>query len=116
MTVILDAAGRYHASFVVDTGDTAPLAPVETEVGIDLGLTSFAVCSNGRVIDNPRYLRKAEARLKRTRRALARKQRGSANRGKARAKVAKAHARVADARKDFLHKLSTDLIRENQAV
>lgn len=116
VTVILDAAGRYFASFVVDTADTAPLPPADSEVGIDLGLTSFAVCSNGRVIDNPRYLRNAEKRLKLAQRALSRKEKGSKNRGKARVKVARAHARVADARKDFLHQLSTTIIRENQAV
>lgn len=116
VTVILDAAGRYHASFVVDIGDPEPLPPVEAEVGIDLGLVSFAVCSNGKVINNPRYLRKAEARLRRAQQSLSRKEKGSANRAKDRVKVARAHARVADARKDFLHKASTELIRENQAV
>lgn len=115
VTVVLDAAGRYHASFVVDV-DTAPLPAVDPEVGIDLGLASFAVTSSGKVIDNPRYLRKAERRLQRAQQDLSRKQKGSANRAKARVKVARAHARVADARKDFLHKLSTQIIRENQAV
>ena len=116
VTVILDAAGRYHASFVVDTGDDVPFPTTESEVGIDLGLASFAVTSAGRVIENPRYLRKAERRLKRAQQSLSRKEKGSRNRAKARVRVAKAHARVADARKDFAHKLSTSLIRENQAV
>jgi putative transposase len=115
VTVILDAAGRYHASFVVDVS-TVPLPDLDAEVGIDLGLASFAVTSGGKVIDNPRYLRNAERRLKRAQQALSRKQKGSNNRAEARVKVAKAHAKVADARKDFLHKLSTQLIRENQAV
>ena len=115
VTVILDAAGRYHASFVVDVG-TAPLPPSDAEVGIDLGLASFAVTSGGRVIDNPRYLRKAERRLKRAQQNLSRKEKGSNNRAEARVKVAEAHARVADARKDFLHKFSTEIVRENQAV
>lgn len=116
VTVILDAAGRYHASFVVDTGDDAPLPPSDAEVGIDLGLTTFAVLSNGRTVKNPRFLRKAERRLKRAQQALARKQRGSKNRAKAVRKVAKLHARVADTRRDWLHKESTRVIRENQAV
>ena len=60
--VVLEAAGRYFASFVVDTADV-PLPPVDAEVGIDLGLMSFEVLSNGRVVDNPRYLRKAERRV-----------------------------------------------------
>ena len=111
----MDAAGRYHASFVVQVDDT-PLQPVETETGIDLGLTHFAVLSNGRKIDNPRYLRNAERRLKRAQRALSRKQKGSTNRDKARVRVARLHARVRDTRRDFHHKLSTTIIRENQAV
>ena len=115
VTVILDAVGRYFASFVVQV-DHAPLPEVGTETGIDLGLTHFAVLSNGRKIDNPRYLRNAERRLKRAQQALSRKQKSSANRAKARVRVARLHARVADARRDFHHKTSTTIIRENQAV
>jgi transposase, IS605 OrfB family, central region len=115
VTVILDAAGRYHASFVVQAEDT-PLPPVETETGIDLGLTHFAVLSDGRKIDNPRYLRNAERRLKRAQRTLARKAKGSSNRAKARVRVARLHAKVRDTRRDFHHKTSTTIIRENQAV
>jgi putative transposase len=116
VTVILDAAGRYHASFVVDTGDDAPLPPSDLEVGIDLGLTTFAVLSNGRTVENPRFLRNAERRLKRAQQAVARKVKGSNNRRKAVRKVAKLHARVADTRRDWLHKESTTIIRETQAV
>ncbi len=116
VTVILDAAGRYHASFVVDTGDGAPLQPSDLEVGIDLGLTKFAVLSNGRTVENPRFLRNAERRLKRAQQALSRKETGSNNRAKARVKVARLHAQVADTRRDWLHKESTRVIRESQAV
>lgn len=115
VTVVKDASGRYFASFVVETTDE-PLPPIESEVGIDLGLTHFAVLSDGRKVDNPRFLRRAERRLKKAQRSLSRKQRGSANRGKARVKVAKAHAKVKDARRDWLHKESTAIIRDNQAV
>ena len=115
VTVILDSAGRYFASFIVQAEDT-PLPPVETETGIDLGLTHFAVLSNGRKIDNPRYLRNAERRLKRAQRALSRKTKGSANRAKAQVRVARLHAKVRDTRRDFHHKTSTTIIRENQAV
>ena len=72
LTVVLDSAGRYHASFVVQVGD-APLPPVDTQVGIDLGLAHFAVLSDGRKITNPRYLRNAERRLRRAQQALSRK-------------------------------------------
>ena len=115
VTVVKDAAGRYFASFVVEAG-TEPLPETAAEAGIDLGLTHFAVLSDGRKIDNPRFLRRAARRLRKAQQALSRKQKGSNNRAKAVARVAKAHARVADARRDFTHKLSTQIIRENQAV
>ena len=115
VTVVKDAAGRYFASFVVEVGDE-PLPETAAEVGIDLGLTHFAVLSDGRKIDNPRFLRRAERRLRKAQKALSRKAKGSNNRKKAVARVARAHARVADARRDFAHKLSTQIIRENQAV
>jgi len=115
VTVIRDAAGRYFASFVVQTTD-APLPEVESQVGIDLGLTHFAVFSDGTKVAAPKFLRRAARKLKRLQQALSRKQKGSANRGKAVVKVARAHARVADTRRDWQHKLSTQIIRENQAV
>ncbi|WP_329252192.1 RNA-guided endonuclease InsQ/TnpB family protein [Actinoallomurus sp. NBC_01490] len=116
VTVIKDGAGRYVASFVIDTGLEEPLPEATPQVGIDLGLGHFAVLSDGRKIGSPRFLRRAEKRLKRAQRELSRKQEGSKNRDKARLKVARVHARVADARREFHHQLSTRLIRENQAV
>ncbi len=115
VTVIMDAAGRYFASFVVDTG-TGPLPEVGAEVGIDLGLTHFAVLSDGRKVANPRFLRRTERKLRKAQKALSRKARGSSNRARARVKVARIHARVADTRRDWLHKESTAIIGETQAV
>jgi IS605 OrfB family transposase len=115
VTVTRDGAGRYHASFVVEVA-AEPLPAIETAVGLDLGLACFAALSTGEQLDNPRWLRTRQARLRRAQRALSRKQNGSANRAKARRKVARLHAQVADARRDFHHQLSTRLIRENQAV
>jgi putative transposase len=115
VTVITDAAGRYFASFVVQV-DAEPLPEVDGEVGIDLGLSTFAVMSNGKTIASPRFLRQAERRLKKTQQALSRKEKGSKNRAKARVRVAKAHARVTDTRRDWAHKHSTAIIRDNQAV
>ncbi|MET7328356.1 transposase [Nonomuraea sp. NPDC005650] len=115
VTVIKDTAGRYFASFVVSM-DEAVLPEADAETGIDLGLGHFAVLSDGRKIDSPKFLRRAEKKLKKLQRALSRKQKGSQNRAKARLRVARQHTKAADARREFHHQLSTTLIRENQAV
>ncbi|WP_319461861.1 transposase [Micromonospora sp. RTP1Z1] len=115
VTIIRGAAGRYFASFVVTTSDE-PLPPVDVDVGIDLGLTHFAVLSNGKKVAAPKFLRRAARKLRRLQQNLSRKQRGSANRTKAVVKVARAHARVADTRRDWQHKLSTRITRDSQAV
>lgn len=115
VTVTMDATGRYHASFVVEVPDQ-PLPFIDREVGIDLGLTTFAAMSDGTKVEAPRIARKAAAKLRRAQKELARRQKGSTNRGKSVRKVARCHARVGDTRRDWLHKLSTTVIRENQAV
>jgi putative transposase len=115
VSLIRDAAGRYFASFVIEV-EPDPLPRTEPVIGIDLGLTHFAVLSDGRKIASPRFLRRAEKKLRRAQRSLSRKQEGSRNQRKARGKVARVHVRVTDARREFHHQLSTALIRENQAV
>jgi putative transposase len=115
VTIIKDSAGRYFASFVVETGP-GTLPGADAVVGIDLGLKHFAVLSDGRKITAPQFLRRAEKLLKRRQRDLSRKAKGSKNGDKVRVKVARAHARVADARRDFHHQLSMALVRDNQAV
>ncbi|MFF4259141.1 RNA-guided endonuclease InsQ/TnpB family protein [Streptomyces sp. NPDC001663] len=117
VTVIKDVAGRYFASFVIDTdpaADAARMPDTESTVGVDLGLSHFAVLSTGEKIDSPRFLRRAEKKVKKAQKELSRKQKGSKNRDKARLKVA--HAQVADARREFHHQLSTKLISENQGI
>jgi len=119
VTVVKDAAGRYFASFVIDTdpaADATRMRETDQTVGIDLGLTHFVVLSIGEKIDSPRFLRRAEKQLKKAQRELSRKQKGSKNREKARLKVARAHAKVTDARREFHHQLSTKLISENQGI
>src|SRR5215218_315203 len=115
VTVTLDGSSRYHASFVVEVAET-PLPPVDTAVGVDLGLTTFAALSTGEKVDNLRWLRQREKALRRSQRNMGRKRKGSRNREKARRKVARLHLKVADARRDLNHQLSTRLIRENQTV
>ncbi|MEU0846348.1 transposase, partial [Streptomyces sp. NPDC005962] len=115
LTVIKDSAGRYCMSFVVDT-EPHLLPELDTEVGIDLGLSTFAVLSDGTRIHSPKFLRRAEKKLKRLQKDLSRKAKGSKNRARARIRVARQHARVADRRRDWHHKASTQIIRDNQAV
>ena len=116
MTIVKDAAGRYFASFVVQTAEGETLPPMTSEVGIDLGLTRFAVLSDGVKVVAPRFVRRAARKLRRLQQDLSRKQKGSNRRTKAVKKLARAHARVADTRRDWQHKLSTRIIRDNQAV
>jgi putative transposase len=115
VTVSRDAAGRYFVSMLCDDA-VQPLPAAKAQVGIDLGLTHFAILSTGEKIAAPNTFRKNEAKLAKLQRRLAKKTKGSRNRAKARVKVARAHAHIADARRDFLHKLSTRLIRENQVI
>ncbi|WP_329082123.1 RNA-guided endonuclease InsQ/TnpB family protein [Streptosporangium sp. NBC_01469] len=115
VTVVKDSAGRYFASFVVETSNE-PLPETGPEIGIDLGLTHFAITSDGRKVANPRFLRRAAKQLRKAQKALSRKKKGSANRAKAKLRVARAYAKVTDTRRDFAHTLSTTLIRDNQAV
>ncbi|MDN7490922.1 MULTISPECIES: RNA-guided endonuclease InsQ/TnpB family protein [Burkholderia] len=115
VTVSKDAVGRYHVSMLCDDVVSAK-SESKNKVGIDLGLTDFVVLSTGEKIAAPNEFRKTEAKLAKLQRRLAKKQIGSANRRKARLKVARMHARIADRRRDFLHKLSTRLINENQVI
>ncbi len=116
VTVIKDAAGRYFASFVVQTIPDETLPSTDAEIGIDLGLTHFAVMSDGTKVTAPKFLRRTARKLKRLQQDLSRKTTGSNRRTKAVTKLARAHARVADTRRDWQHKLSTAIIRDNQAV
>jgi putative transposase len=115
VTIIKDAAGRYLASFVVELPQEIPPA-AENSIGIDLGLNHFAILSNGEKIDNPRLHKKLLKRIKRANKKLSKCQKGSKRRELAKLKLAKLHAQIKDCRTDFLHKLTTKLVRENQAL
>ncbi len=115
VTVSKDAAGRYFVSMQCED-EVATKQKARGVVGIDLGLAHFAVLSTGEKIAAPNTFRRHESRLAILQRRLAKKQKRSANWAKARLKVARLHARIQDARKDFLHKLSTRLIDENQVI
>jgi putative transposase len=111
VTIARDPAGRWFVTFQVGMPDPAPWPATGTSVGVDVGLASFAVLSDGQKIPHPKDWERYERRLKRYQRRLARCRRGSANSARARVKVARAHSRVVDARRDFLHKTSTSLVR-----
>jgi putative transposase len=108
--------GRWYVTFALDTSAPKPLPETGHAVGVDLGLKDFAVTSNGEKIANPRHLDRKARNLARYQRHLARRQKGSANRAKAAAKVARAHRKVRSARRDFLHRASTRLVRENDII
>jgi putative transposase len=112
VTVSRDPCGRWYVSFAVDVPAPEPLPATGRAAGVDLGITDFAVTSDGQRIANPRHLERRARNLARYQRRLARCQRGSANRAKARTKVARAHRKVRAARTDFLHKASTGLVRD----
>lgn len=114
-TVRRNPSGKYFVSLLCET-DIKPLPVSPNAVGIDLGIKDFAILSDGQKIENPKHLRKYEKRLARTQRMLSRRKMGGKNREKARIKVAILHEKIANTRNDFLHKLSTKLIRENQVI
>ena len=115
LTVSKDPDGKYYVSFLVKE-TYQPSNKSAKQIAIDLGIKDFATFSDGSKVANPNYLFKSFSKLKGLQRKLSRKKKGSNNRYKARLKVAKLHEKIANQRKDFLHKLSTKLIRENQTI
>ncbi|WP_230843743.1 RNA-guided endonuclease InsQ/TnpB family protein [Gloeobacter morelensis] len=115
VTIIRDKAGRHFASFICEV-QAEPLPENDVAIGIDVGLTTFATYSDGEKVENPRIFRKLERKLARLQRQHAKKQKGSKRRAKMRLKVAKLHAHIKDKRSDFLHKLSTPILRKNHTV
>lgn len=115
VTVSKDTAGRYFVSLLVEE-EITPLQVAPKMVGLDLGLKSMVITSDGHTYGNPKFFAKDEKKLARAQHKLSKKQKGSKNRAKARKKVAQIHARIADRRRDYQQKLSTAVIRENQVV
>ncbi len=115
VTIIKDTAGRYFASFVVEI-NPEQLPKTDKSVGIDLGLTHFAILSDGEKIENPRLHKKMLRRIKKANRRLSKAKKDSNRRKRRKLRLAKFHAKVKDSRNDFLQKLSTKLVRENQAI
>ncbi|MBR8831769.1 MAG: IS200/IS605 family transposase ISAsp19 [Chroococcopsis gigantea SAG 12.99] len=117
VTVSVNPSGEYFASCLYNDGKDLPKQSSEGKaLGVDLGLSHYAVTSDGTKHGNPKYYRKYELILARRQKQLSRKQKGSNNRNKARVKVAKVHALIVRCREDFLHKLSRKLVDENQVI
>lgn len=116
-TIKKTTTGKYFVSILVDNGKKLPKKlKIKKSIGIDLGIKSFATISTGEKVNNPRHLNKSLGRLKVLQRRLSKKQKGSKNRDKAKYKVALIHEKITNQRKDFLNKLSTRLVSENQAI
>ena len=116
VTVSQNSSGKYYVSVLVDCKEQEKLPKSENKIGIDLGIKEFAITSDGEMIENHKYLRKSEKRLRKLQKDLSRCKKGSKNREKCRVRVAKQYEKVANQRKDFLHKLSKRLINENQVI
>ncbi|HEY9795987.1 MAG TPA: RNA-guided endonuclease TnpB family protein [Leptolyngbyaceae cyanobacterium] len=116
VTVRLDASGRWFVSLLVDDHTVKSLPQVDKAVGIDAGITSLVATSDGEKIANPKHFKRLRYKLRQAQKALSRKVKGSNNREKARREVARIHAAIAAQRTDFLNKLTTRLVRENQTI
>lgn len=117
VTVSRHPDGKHFVSVLVDDGNANPEPiPADKAIGIDVGLTHFAITSDGSKFDNPKYFVKRQRNLKKKQQKLSRKKKGSQNRKKARLAVAKVHSKIARCREDFLHKLSRKIVNENQVI
>jgi putative transposase len=116
VTVRLEASGRWFVSLLVNDHTVKPLDVVDKTIGIDAGITCLITTSDGEKIANPKHFKRLRHKLRQAQKTLSGRVKGSNNREKARCEVARIQARIADSRKDLLHKLTTRLVRENQAI
>ena len=116
VTVKLEPSGRWFVSLLVDDYTVEVLPPTDKKIGLDAGVTSLLSTSDGEKIINPKHFNRLYKKLKAAQKELSRKTKGSNNQHKARLKVARIHAKIKDLRTDFLHKLTTRLVRENSLI
>ena len=115
-TISQEPSGKYYVSLCYTEVEIKPYEKTNSVIGIDLGIKEFCITSNGDTVTNPRYLKRSLQKLAKLQRELSRKQIGSSNRNKARIKVARQFEKISNQRKDFLQKLSTQLIKENDII
>lgn len=115
-TVSLEPSGKYYVSLCCTDVNIPTLEKTNNAIGLDLGIKEFCIANDGEMIENPKYLKKSLDKLAKLQRELSRKTKGNSNRNKARIKVARLQEHIANQRKDFLQKLSTEIIRNNDIV
>jgi putative transposase len=115
VTISRTTSGKYIASILCET-EIEKHPQVTKNIGLDLGIKSYLVTSNGETVDNPKYYRTQTRKLRSCHKKLSRSVKGSSNRVKAKIKLARACVRITNLRDDFLHKLSTRLIKENSII
>lgn len=115
-TISQEPSGKYYCSLCCTDVEMQLLPRTNNQVGIDLGIKDFAITSDGVKYSNPKYLQRSLGKLAKLQRELSRKTRGGSSWGKARIKVARMYEKITNQRKDFLHKLSTELIKENYVI
>ena len=115
-TISQEPSGKYYVSLCCTDVEMKPLEKTGSIIGLDLGIKEFCITSNGEMIKNPKYLKKSLDKLVKLQKELSRKSKGSSNRNKARIKVARQFEKISNQRKDFLQKLSTELIRNNDII
>lgn len=115
-TIVQEPSGKYYVSLCCTDVETESLEVTNNAVGLDLGIKDFCVTSDGEVVENHKYLKKSLEKLAKLQKRLSRKPKDSSNHNKARVKVARLHEKISNQRKDFLQKLSTSLIRENDII
>ena len=114
-TIRRNPSGKYFVSILVET-DVQALPQTGSAVGIDVGLKEFAVLSDGTKYANPKWLRKLEEQLAKAQRILSRRKKGGSNWNKQRIKVARIHEKIANARNDYLHKISTEIVKNHDII
>ena len=115
VTIRRNPSGKYFVSILVET-EVQELPKTDSAVGIDVGLKDFAILSDGTVYSNPKFFRRLEEKLAKEQRILSRRKKGSSNWNKQRIKVARIHEKIANARNDYLHKTSTEIVKNHDII
>jgi putative transposase len=114
-TIRRNPSGKYFVSILTET-EVNELPKTHSSVGVDVGLKNFAILSDGTKYENPKWLRKLEKKLAKEQRILSRRKKGGSNWDKQRVKVARIHEKIVNARTDYLHKISTDIIKNHDVI